>query len=65
MMIPRGYNASNMIALGIDPGSRRIGYGVVQCDGSAIGFIAAGILDIKKSDDISALEEQKKELMRS
>jgi crossover junction endodeoxyribonuclease RuvC len=49
-----------MIALGIDPGSRRIGYGVVKCDGRATTFIAAGILEIKTTDDISALEETKK-----
>jgi len=49
-----------MIALGIDPGSRRIGYGVVECEGAKIAFVAAGILEIKTSDDISALEETKK-----
>ena len=49
-----------MIALGIDPGSRRIGYGIVQCDSQAVTFIAAGILEIKTTDDISALEETKK-----
>ena len=49
-----------MIALGIDPGSRRIGYGVVECNGPATTYIAAGILEIKTTDDISALEETKK-----
>jgi crossover junction endodeoxyribonuclease RuvC len=49
-----------MIALGIDPGSRRIGYGVVKCDGSALTLVAAGILEIKTADDVSALEETKK-----
>jgi crossover junction endodeoxyribonuclease RuvC len=51
-----------MIALGIDPGSRRIGYGVVECAGSAITFVAAGILAIASTDDVSALEETKKGL---
>jgi crossover junction endodeoxyribonuclease RuvC len=51
-----------MIALGIDPGSRRVGYGVVECSGSAITFVTAGILDIVSADDISALEETKKGL---
>ena len=49
-----------MIALGIDPGTRRIGYGVVECDGPTIRFVAAGILEIRTTDDISALEETKK-----
>jgi crossover junction endodeoxyribonuclease RuvC len=49
-----------MIALGIDPGSRRIGYGVVDCDGGEVTFVAAGILTINSTDDISALEETKK-----
>ncbi|HUC31314.1 MAG TPA: crossover junction endodeoxyribonuclease RuvC [Candidatus Paceibacterota bacterium] len=49
-----------MIALGIDPGTRRIGYGVVECNGPAIAFVAAGILEIKTDDDVSALEETKK-----
>ena len=49
-----------MIALGIDPGTRRIGYGVVECDGPAVRFIDAGILAIASSDDVPALEETKK-----
>lgn len=49
-----------MIALGIDPGTRRIGYGVVECNGPAIRYIAAGILTIASTDDVPALEETKK-----
>ena len=48
-----------MISLGIDPGTRRIGYGIVQ-DGQK--FIAAGILQIKSADDIGALVETKQGL---
>lgn len=51
-----------MIALGIDPGTRRIGYGVVESHGHDITFIAAGIVTITMADDISALEETKKGL---
>ena len=57
-----------MISLGIDPGSRRIGYGVIQSDKNTGGgagiveFVAAGILKIKSSDDIGALVETKREL---
>ncbi len=49
-----------MIALGIDPGTRRVGYGVVECDGPDIRFVAAGILAITSADDVPALEETKK-----
>jgi crossover junction endodeoxyribonuclease RuvC len=51
-----------MIALGIDPGTRRIGYGVVECNGSKVAYVAAGILTITSADDVSALEETKKGL---
>ncbi len=49
-----------MTILGIDPGTRRVGYGVVRKDGSAACFVAAGILDIVGLDDISALAETKR-----
>lgn len=49
-----------MIALGIDPGTRRIGYGIVEANGQYVEFIAAGILEITTNDDIAALEETKK-----
>jgi crossover junction endodeoxyribonuclease RuvC len=51
-----------MIALGIDPGTRRIGYGVVECNGPAIIYVTAGILAITATEDIPALEEIKKGL---
>jgi crossover junction endodeoxyribonuclease RuvC len=53
-----------MISLGIDPGTRRIGYGIVDAEGQSVEFVAAGILEITAADDISALEETKKELDR-
>ena len=49
-----------MIALGIDPGTRRIGYGIVRNEGGSLVFITAGILKIKSVDDASALCETKK-----
>ena len=52
----------SMISLGIDPGTRRIGYGVVSNDGNAACFVAAGILDIKSSDDPGALLETQREM---
>lgn len=39
-----------MIILGIDPGTVRMGYGVIKKSGGKILFLDAGILKIKKSD---------------
>jgi len=49
-----------MIALGIDPGTRRVGFGVVEKNFGDIKFIAADIMDITATDDITALCEIKK-----
>jgi len=50
-----------MIALGIDPGTRRIGYGIVKKEkDNTLRFIAAGILKIESSDDTVALAETRK-----
>lgn len=50
-----------MIALGIDPGTRRIGYGIVEKKkDNTLRFVAAGILKIESSDDTVALAETKK-----
>ena len=51
---------SSRISLGIDPGTRRIGYGVVEkrADGSLV-MKDAGILAIRSTDDIGALAETK------
>lgn len=59
-----------MIFLGIDPGTRRIGYGVVRTSddpqysrgANAVEFLVAGLLEIKSSDDAHALVETKCEL---
>lgn len=51
-----------MISLGIDPGTRRIGYGVVRKDGGTTEYVSAGILRIKSSEDVSALQETKQEI---
>ena len=40
-----------MIILGIDPGTARMGYGVIKKDGGKTLFLAAGILKIKKADN--------------
>lgn len=52
-----------MIALGIDPGTRRIGYGIVEKKkDNTLRFVAAGILKIESSDDTVALAETKKSI---
>src|SRR5579862_9481767 len=48
-----------MIALGIDPGTRRIGYGIVRKERGETLFIAAGILKIESTEDVPALHETK------
>ena len=51
-----------MISLGIDPGTRRIGYGIVGKEYTDTNFLAAGILKIESKSDIPALEETKREI---
>lgn len=49
-----------MIILGIDPGTRRVGYGVLEKIGGTFSLLETGILEIKSANDTSALEETKK-----
>jgi crossover junction endodeoxyribonuclease RuvC len=51
-----------MIILGIDPGTRRIGYGVIEAGRSTAEFVAAGLLAIQNGSDTEALLETKKQL---
>lgn len=51
-----------MIILGIDPGSRRIGYGLIEKTGQKFTFIEAGLLKIKSKDDIGAIQEVRNDL---
>ena len=51
-----------MITLGIDPGTRRVGFGVILQEGSEAIFVEAGILPIRSTDDVGALYETKREL---
>lgn len=53
-----------MIALGIDPGTRRIGYGVVDSQNGKAKFVNAGIFKITAIEDVAALEETKQEIDR-
>lgn len=40
-----------MIILGIDPGTARVGYGVVKKEKGGIVFLEAGILKVKKANE--------------
>lgn len=51
-----------MIILGIDPGTRRIGYGIIRLHASVSELVAVGILKIESKDDPGALKETKREL---
>ncbi len=46
-----------MIILGIDPGTRRVGYGIVEYDKGAISLKDTGLLKIESVDDPQALQE--------
>lgn len=49
------------IILGIDPGSRITGYGLINCDGSSLSFLAGGSVNLTKSN----LPKQLKEIFLS
>lgn len=51
-----------MVILGIDPGTRRIGYGVIKASYGNVKLVDAGILAIRSVDDPEALVETKKQL---
>ncbi|HVM77321.1 MAG TPA: crossover junction endodeoxyribonuclease RuvC [Candidatus Paceibacterota bacterium] len=51
-----------MIALGIDPGTRRVGFGVILQERHEAIFVEAGVLPIASSDDPGALLEIKRSL---
>lgn len=48
-----------MIVLGIDPGTKRVGYGLVQKNGSRLACLEAGILSVSSSAPHLALREIK------
>jgi crossover junction endodeoxyribonuclease RuvC len=48
-----------MIILGIDPGTKRVGYGLIEKDGSKIKFLKAGILKIESPLPFNLLEIEK------
>ena len=51
-----------MIILGIDPGTKRIGYGVISRTPAKLKLIKAGLLKIKSRDDLGSIREIKKQV---
>ncbi len=47
-----------MIILGIDPGTVRVGYGLIKKERGSLKFAAAGLLKIKTSDKKKNLLEK-------
>ena len=52
-----------VIVLGIDPGVKRIGYGLVQKEGPRLSCLAAGILNVTANEQALALQEARRELL--
>lgn len=53
-----------MIALGIDPGTRRVGYGVIKEKNGELKLLAAGLLEIGKEKGPEALKGTALDLKR-
>lgn len=53
-----------MIILGIDPGSRRIGFGLIRKERGLVEMLDAGILKIKSKEDLGAIVEVKNQLTK-
>ncbi len=51
-----------MIVLGIDPGTRRAGFGIIKKDKGEIHFLSAGLLAIRGGSDGEALQDIRKDL---
>lgn len=53
-----------MVILGIDPGTHRVGYGVIKKTGSSLSFVEAGLLNIATGPRrLPTIEESLKELL--
>jgi len=51
-----------MIIIGIDPGSRRVGYGLIKKEGHRLVFVDAGLLYLKAKGEGNALTQIRSEL---
>lgn len=52
-----------MVVLGIDPGSRRVGYGLIRDDRRRPSLVTAGLLTIKSRNEAAALFELERDLV--
>ncbi len=50
--------------LGIDPGLRRTGWGVVALDGNRLSFLACGSLATDEKAGLAALEAEFRDILR-
>lgn len=64
MSIPTANNFNKMISLGIDPGTKRIGYGVVGKKNGKLKFVDAGLLSVAGKSTSEAILDIKKEVKR-
>ena len=48
-----------MVILGIDPGTQRMGYGLVRKEGQSVVYVDGGIVEVKTKDPSQALLELK------
>lgn len=48
-------NKEEIIVLGIDPGTHRMGYGVISVKGKKIGYIDCGVIEVKEKDSSTQL----------
>lgn len=46
-----------MTILGVDPGTKRVGYGLVRLEGGSFRFLASGVLKIKNRPNPETLKE--------
>lgn len=51
-----------MIVLGIDPGTHRMGYGLIAKEGGRLSFLDAGILSVEAKSHGEMLKEIKREI---
>ena len=45
------------LILGIDPGSRRTGYGIVECRGNKVHYVASGCINVARFDTPERLKQ--------
>ncbi len=53
-----------MVILGLDPGTSRIGYGIIEKEGQSLRYLDCGVFEIKDSGGGEKLEKLEKLLLR-